>query len=174
MGSRMEDLRITSQSVRAIREEPSSRSTTTTSGEWLIHLAESIKTKSSSRVEQCTKASGLTLCAMDKANRSGLILPATKVSGERERQTEPVSSSTPMVIFMKESGSMIRLTAKAPTHTLTEPNMLVNGEMINSMDRALRPGLIVPSTKDNISKERRTAPASLLSLTHPSTRVSFK
>ena len=53
-----------------------------------------------------------------------------------------------MVIFMKDSGSMIKLMDMELTSMQMEQLMLVNGLKINNMEKDLKSGLTVPNMKD--------------------------
>lgn len=54
--------------------------------------------------------------------------------------------TTQTEIFMKESGSTIKQTAKAPTHMPTEPSISVVGKTTSKMAMAWNLGLIVQYT----------------------------
>jgi hypothetical protein len=47
-----------------------------------------------------------------------------------------------MVMFMKVSGIKIKLQEKESIHIWMEPNMMVNGLMINKMDKEVKNGLM--------------------------------
>jgi len=138
------------------------KSITTTSRENKETVEESIRDKLDSRVVLSMKVNGSMLCVMDKVNNPGLTILAMKANGEKEKLMVTVSSSMLMEIFMKENGLMIKLTGTALTLTPMELNTLDSGEMINNMEQASRPGLIVLSMRETISKERRMVKESLL------------
>lgn len=73
-----------------------------------------------------------------------------KDNGELTRQMEKGFSITQMEIFTRAVGSMIRLMGKGFIPIQTEPNMLDNGKMINSMALEFKNGLMAKSMKDSI------------------------
>jgi hypothetical protein len=89
-----------------------------------------------------------------------------------KRQVVDVSF-IPMVMFTKESGSMIRLMVVGPTFTWMEHNTLVNGERINSTDSELKLGLMVLNMKVIMNMERNMEPVLSNGLMDPCTSESF-
>jgi hypothetical protein len=64
-----------------------------------------------------------------------------------------------MVIFMKDSGSMIKLMGMELTSMQMEQLMLVNGLKISSMEKELKSGQMVLSMKAIIKMGRNTGMA---------------
>ncbi len=64
---------------------------------------------------------------MGVASKSGRTDPNTKATGATTWPTARDVSFTAMAMFTKASGSMIKLTEKAPTSIWTELNIPVNG-----------------------------------------------
>jgi len=64
-----------------------------------------------------------------------------------------------MVIFMKDSGSMIKLMDMELTSMQMEQPMLVNGLKISSMEKELKSGQMVLSMKAIIKMGRNTGMA---------------
>ena len=86
---------------------------------------------------------------------SGQMVHATKECGKMIRQMVRENLYTLMVIFMRVSGSMIRLKELALTLTPTAPTTKVNGLMINSTVKELNPGLMVQDMKASMRMERK-------------------
>lgn len=120
------------------------------------------------------KANGLTANVMDKVNKSGSTAHVTRVSGEMEKRTDTASCTTLMVTSMKETGWMIKQTATEPILMQTVQNTSASGKTINSMDSALRPGLMGLCTKVHTSKAKRMAKANLHLLMDQSTKVNSR
>jgi hypothetical protein len=79
----------------------------------------------------------------------------------------------------KVNGRTIRLMAMEATNMPTELLTLVTGRMINSTERVLKPGLMVPSMKASTLKERNMAKELLLlpmavSTTETSNKTRFQ
>jgi len=112
-------------------------------------MAEPIKQKLNWRMEYSTQVNGLTKSVMDKANKFGLMAVTTRGSGERVKQMDTVHLLTGTVMCMKENGSIVRQTEPALIPAQVEISMLVNGKKMSSMVKALKPGLMVLSTRDS-------------------------
>jgi hypothetical protein len=61
------------------------------------------------------------------------------------------------VTYMKENGKMTKLMEKEHTLMLTEQGIKATGVTTSSTGSALKPGRMVPFTKDSTSKGRKTA-----------------
>jgi H2-forming N5,N10-methylenetetrahydromethanopterin dehydrogenase-like enzyme len=59
-----------------------------------------------------------------------------------------------MEMSTRDNGKMIKHTDKEVTNMLTGLHMLVSGKTINNMERVLKPGLMEPSMKEIILKEK--------------------
>lgn len=88
-------------------------------------------------------------------SRFGLMDQNMLVNGRITKPMVRELSITPMVIFMKVNGSMIRLVAKEPIHIKTELNMSDNGKTINKMVMEFNNGSMDKFTKDNIRMEQK-------------------
>ena len=60
---------------------------------------------------------------MDMASRFGLTVPSMKVNGEKTMQLVMENYSMQMVIYMKDSGLMIKLMVKEVINMQMEPHM---------------------------------------------------
>jgi len=105
--------------------------------------------------------------------KSGKMAANMKATGKMIWPTVEAALFTLMAMSMKASGLTIRLTVVAPTFTWTALNIPVSGEKTNSMDSALKLGLMVQSTKVTTSMERSMAPVLLNGLTDPCISASF-
>lgn len=84
---------------------------------------------------------------MDVAFKFGLMDHAMMDSGEIVRPMAMVDWCTLKVMYMKESGQMIRLMEWVYTHIIKEADMLANGVKINSMVMVLNNGQMEPNLK---------------------------
>lgn len=73
------------------------------------------------------------------------------------KQMAMVNFSMPMVIYMRENGSMIRLTERECTPMQTVLSTMEIGLMTNNMEREWNNGQMELSMKENTAKEKRTA-----------------
>ena len=92
---------------------------------------------------------------MDKASKSGLMDLDTRANGAMEKQMARVSYTTPMVTFMRATGSMIKLTDRVSTHMLTVLDIKVHGEMTSNTVSVWRLGPTTQFTKESTTKEKR-------------------
>ena len=109
---------------------------------------------------------------MAEAFKFGLMVRGTRAFGETAKPTEEEDSFTRTAIFMKESGKMIKQTARESTIMPTEQITTVSGKTTNSMVLVSKSGQMVLSTKDITMRERRMAVESSLSLMAPFTMES--
>ena len=93
---------------------------------------------------------------MAMASKCGLIVPSMKASGKTTKQMAMANSYMPMEMYMRVSGRMIKHTEWVTTSTQMGQLTMENGKMINSMERELKLGPTVQSTKDSTMKARNT------------------
>ena len=120
-----------------------------------VKETESSKDRSLLKVGQSMKASGLMGKGMVKVNKSGWMDHATRVNGRMGKLMAMESFIMQMVTFMKETGSMTRLTEMGHIRMQTALSMLVSGKTISSMVSDWRPGQMAQSTKVHISRGKR-------------------
>ena len=89
---------------------------------------------------------------MVKAFKFGLIMPNMMVIGKKTKRMVTASSGTPMEIFMKVSGRMIKLMGMESMFMQMVHNMMATGRMIFKMVKAPRVGKMAPDTKVGIRK----------------------
>jgi hypothetical protein len=80
-----------------------------------------------------TKANGWTAEGKVSASKSGQMAPSMKDSGRTIRPTGRVNCIMLTEMFMKVSGSMIRLVDRGLIRMKMGPNMLGSGRMISRM-----------------------------------------
>lgn len=80
----------------------------------------------------------------------GLIPLNMRGIGVMTRQMVRANSSTPMEMFMRENGYLIRHMGEALTLMPMEPTTTVTGLRISSMAGEWSPGLMVRNTKASI------------------------
>ena len=97
-------------------------------------------------------------------NKHGQMNLVMRVIGLMIKQTALESFFMLMVISMKENGKMTKQMGKGHTLILTELGMKEIGRMISSMGLVLRLGLMVPSMKGIILKERKMGKENLILL----------
>ena len=105
--------------------------------------------KSSWKMEQSTKENGSEIqkCVRARVLRFGLTEACMKDGGPTAKQMGKGGSSMLTVIFMTETGLMIRLMAGEFTLILMEPGTKAIGRRTNSMVKDWRPGLMALLTK---------------------------
>ena len=82
--------------------------------------------------------------------------------GKRIKPMEKEDLFTQMEMFMMVSGLTIKLMATEFTAILTGPNTRATGKKINNMETVSKHGLMEPSIKECMSKERNTDKEDLL------------
>ena len=105
-----------------------------------------------SKTELFTAANGSAASDMAMENRLGQMVLAMKASGAIIKLTAKASSIMSMVTSSMVSGAVIRLTASAPTIMLMGRNTREAGSMICRMEAERRPGKMALSTKASIVK----------------------
>lgn len=79
-----------------------------------------------------------------------------KDGGTEIKPMEEVDLFTQMEMSTMETGSTTRLMDLVSTAISTEQSTKANGKKINNMGKALKPGLMEPSTRDSMLRERST------------------
>ena len=111
------------------------------------------------KMEPNIKDNGLRIMIPDmvKATRFGLTEAYMKDIGRMIRPMEEVDSSMQMVIFMMDTGKMIRLMVSGNIPILTEHSTRANGVMTSSTAKVKKSGPMVPSTRGIIISEKSMA-----------------
>lgn len=92
-----------------------------------------------------------------------------KESGPIIRQTARASSGMLMVISTKETGVMTRQMAMVYMCMLMVRGMRVTGRMICRMAAEWKPGVMAASTRENTRKDKSTGKASIFGTMVPNT-----
>jgi hypothetical protein len=109
---------------------------------------------------------------MVRGVRRGAMARDTKASGSRVVLAVKVNCTMLTATSMMETGSMIRQMGTEPTHMQTVQNTRASGWTTSSTARAMRLGLMAPSTTASTPRARRMGRANSHSLTSQSTRVN--
>ena len=107
-----------------------------------------------SKQVQPIQASGLVALEMVSAFKSGLMVHAMKVNGKITGHMGKASSFMWMGIFMKATGSMIRLMGMESIYMLMGQGTKVNGRMTCNMEGVRKHGLMGLFMKDSTTKAR--------------------
>jgi hypothetical protein len=98
----------------------------------------------------------------------------TKAGGKTTKLMAKAGSFMLMETFMMAIGRMTKLTDSVSIPTSMAPGMRVIGKRINSTEKALRLGLMVPLLKEIMLKGRNTGLAASLGLTKANTMESSR
>ena len=85
----------------------------------------------------------------------GLMVLAMREIGATTKPTERANLCMPMVMFMKENGSMIKPKAKELTATLMAHTTRVLGSTTSNTVTVWRAGLMVPGMRDSTLRVRK-------------------
>lgn len=96
----------------------------------------------------------------EKEDKSGQMVPCTKVGGNRIRPTEREDLFMLMEMSMTATGLTIKHMGMVSIAISMEPSTKGGGKKINNTVKELRRGLIMLGTKVTTSKAKSTAPAS--------------
>lgn len=86
---------------------------------------------------------------MARETKDGLTEVSMMVIGWLEKLREKENLDTQTVMFMKVNGRTTKLMDKEHTLMLMVHNTLASGRKINNMATGKKPGLMVPSIKEN-------------------------
>jgi hypothetical protein len=95
---------------------------------------------------------GWMLCVKGRVHNFGPMEASILASGRTIKQMERVYFITPILIFTRDNGWMIRQMAMELILTKMGPNILVIGEMINRMATGFRSGKMEKDTRANMWK----------------------
>ena len=124
-------------------------------------------------MEQSIQDNGIQASEMVLVVKCGQMVQGMKAIGNLIKLTVKENLYMPMVIFMRVSGSTIKLMVKVLIPTLTEPTIMVIGSTINNMVSEWSLGLMVLNTKVTTSTGRKKAKENLHLLMEAIMRVSL-
>lgn len=107
------------------------------------------------------KATGKKPKEKASVSKSGPMVRNMSDSGKITKPTDKERFTMPTEMSTKENGSTTRPVVKVPIHTRMEPNMSVNGKMINKMDMVSNNGSTDRFMKVSTRMEPRPEKASL-------------
>lgn len=112
-------------------------------------------------MEQSIQDNGIQASEMVLVVKCGQMVQGMKAIGNLIKLTVKENLYMPMVIFMRVSGSTIKLMVKVLIPTLTEPTIMVIGLTISNMVSEWSHGLMVLNMKVTISMARKRVKESL-------------
>ena len=123
-------------------------------------------------MELFIRETGKILLGMAMEYKCGQTELSIKVFGKMEKQQVKASLSMSMEIFMKESGSKIKLVDMVYTSTIMAHAMKDIGLTTTNMERELKPGQMVARMLDTTEKAKSMAKESIYGKTEVSMMVA--
>ena len=120
-----------------------------------MRTEESIVDQSHSKMEPSILDNGIQVSEMVLVVKCGQMVQDMKAIGNLIKLTVKENLSMLTEIFTRASGSMTKLMVKVLIRMPTEPTIMEIGSTINNMVSEWSPGLMVLSTKEIISMERK-------------------
>ena len=120
-----------------------------------MRTEESIVDQSHSKMERSILVNGTQVSEMVLVVKCGQMVQDMKAIGNLIKLTVKENLSMLTEIFTRASGSMTKLMGKVLIRMPTEPTIMEIGSTINNMVSEWSPGLMVLSTKEIISMERK-------------------
>jgi hypothetical protein len=120
-----------------------------------MRTEESIVDQSHSKMERSILDNGTQVSEMVLVVKCGQMVQDMKAIGNLIKLTVKENLSMLTEIFTRASGSMTKLMVKVLIRMPTEPTIMEIGSTINNMVSEWSPGLMVLSTKEIISMERK-------------------
>jgi len=120
-----------------------------------MRTEESIVDQSHSKMERSILDNGTQVSEMVLVVKCGQMVQDMKAIGNLIKLTVKENLSMLTEIFTRASGSMTKLMGKVLIRMPTEPTIMEIGSTINNMVSEWSPGLMVLSTKEIISMERK-------------------
>jgi len=120
-----------------------------------MRTEESIVDQSHSKMEPSILDNGIQVSEMVLVVKCGQMVQDMKAIGNLIKLTVKENLSMLTEIFTRASGSMTKLMGKVLIRMPTEPTIMEIGSTINNMVSEWSPGLMVLSTKEIISMERK-------------------
>lgn len=138
-----------------------------------MRTEESIVDQSHSKMEQSILDNGIQVSEMVLVVKCGQMVQDMKAIGNLIKLTVKENLSMLTEIFTRASGSMTKLMEKVLIRMPTELTIMEIGSTINNMVSEWSPGLMVLSTKEIISMERKRVKENLHLLMEVITKVNL-